>query len=407
MRFVVKVALRWIWDNRQWLFSGVAVSALLLLFELFRRKRPRTVALTAHERATVATGSNISQSINSPTVLHWPTINLPPPSPPSGTTDQQRYNEWRELIGEIDKSFIQIGYAFHDINVIKPRDDSNDPQAGIQSGLRAISNKLLIADALKQAHILEKYQEIVRYALSAHDPLDPGQQPCPTIQGFNVKARAFQQEITEMAQRDMQRLMPLGVTDGRRQLRETQEEQNTPPKTSTGHKDESEERKKDQSVVDDQPPKLESLMDSDFPRLMKLSGTSSVTFPDSSSLKCSAKLYVDLDSGSKFIGFYVPSSPKTFDVSIALAANAREAGDALQQSLIIVTKSLGENPHDTRTFTYTGRVYLYHDDFLTHRQIADIEDRFRSNGFEVILRGPDHLARAFVAYKGGQATKTK
>lgn len=212
----MKAAIGWVWDNRQWLFSGVAVSALLLLFQLFR-KRGGAAPVTAHESAAVATGSNISQSvnspaatgsnisqtINSPTVVHAPTINVAIPVPPAGTGEHQRYNEWRELVSELDKSLSQIVYAFLEINVMTPGDDSNNPQAGVQRGLRAIDHKLLIADALRQAHIREKYLEIVHYAFSAHEPRDPRQRGCPTVQGFDVKAQAFQEELTRMAQEDM------------------------------------------------------------------------------------------------------------------------------------------------------------------------------------------------------------
>lgn len=144
---------------------------------------------------------------------------------------------------------------------------------------------------------------------------------------------------------------------------------------------------------------LESLMETDFPSMMVLSGKPVVNFPDGSSFEIRSKLYIDFSSGGKFIGLCVPTSPKTFEICIQLAAHTKEIGDALHDGLRVISKPLGENPMEIKALAYTGRVYLYHDDFLTHRQIADIEDQFRAHQLNVTLRGPDHLTRAFLVSK--------
>ena len=36
-------ALRWVWDNRQWLFSGIGLAALTALVAIWRRRRARKV----------------------------------------------------------------------------------------------------------------------------------------------------------------------------------------------------------------------------------------------------------------------------------------------------------------------------------------------------------------------------
>lgn len=165
----------------------------------------------------------------------------------------------------------------------------------------------------------------------------------------------------------------------------------------------SEPKKEETAAPEEQQPTMESLMESGFPAaLMKLSGKPVITFPDNTSFEIRSKLYLDFHSGSKFIGLYIPSSPRTCEICLVLASKVRELGDALQNDLRIISKFPGENPQDVKNFAYTGRVYLYHDDFLTHRQIADIEDQFRANHLEVILRGPDSLTAAFIAYKRRQ-----
>jgi len=63
--------MHWIWSNKEWLFSGVAVWVIGTLLTLwFRRRTPATSQNTATISANsmiaspVATGSNISQTVN-------------------------------------------------------------------------------------------------------------------------------------------------------------------------------------------------------------------------------------------------------------------------------------------------------------------------------------------------------
>lgn len=124
--------MHWRWDNRQWVFSGAGVTAFIALFYFFRHyflpaSNPATsVAVSAGGDAVVTTGSKIQQTVNSPTVVHSsPTINLSLPTPPAEAPARARYEEWRELINELHKSFGQIGFAFLPINVITPGVEDN------------------------------------------------------------------------------------------------------------------------------------------------------------------------------------------------------------------------------------------------------------------------------------------
>jgi hypothetical protein len=146
-------------------------------------------------------------------------------------------------------------------------------------------------------------------------------------------------------------------------------------------------------------PTLSSLMNADFPSLMKLHGKPVLQFADGTSCEIEDVLYVDFRSGSKFIGIYVPSSPKSLQVLLSTSDIARQLGDELAKDLRVTSKMPGENPQDIATLTYTGRVYLYHQDHLTHRNIADIEDAFRKHNMDAVLRGPDFLTTAWIEWK--------
>jgi hypothetical protein len=81
--------VRWLWDNRQWFFSGAGVTILVSAFYLFRHLffraspfRVKAAAASAGRDASVATGSNISQTLNSHnTVINSPSVNLSFPAP--------------------------------------------------------------------------------------------------------------------------------------------------------------------------------------------------------------------------------------------------------------------------------------------------------------------------------------
>jgi hypothetical protein len=147
--------------------------------------------------SAVATGSGNTQHVNSHNVSY--TI----PVLPSGAPGHERSDEWRELTNELHEALAQIGYAFIPINAITPGHEENDYEAGIRRGYRVIRNRLFIADTLKRDKVLEKYEELVKYAISARTPRERDQRGCPTMNGFDTKASAFEDELMEIARKDI------------------------------------------------------------------------------------------------------------------------------------------------------------------------------------------------------------
>lgn len=152
-------------------------------------------------------------------------------------------------------------------------------------------------------------------------------------------------------------------------------------------------------------PTLISLMNTSFPNLNKLWGKPILTFDDGATLQITSALYFDLfTSGAKFLGFHVPSSPRVLDACSAIAARATELGDALGDGgLKVKCKIPGESPQTLSDLRYSGKVYLYHDDPLTHKQMADVEDMFKAQTLTVVFRGPDFLTQTWVAWKTKQS----
>jgi hypothetical protein len=188
----------------EWVFSGIGVLAVALLIEWLRR-RPhpsgQQATITAQgarvSDSPVASGSNILQTVNSPTY----NVSLRVPTA-AGAPGNERYSEWRELIHELHESFQQIGYAFLPLNVITTGIETNDYEAGIRRGYHVLRNRILIADVLKNAGMMEKFQKIVEYAVSADTPRDPSQRGCPTVTGFDIMASKFEDELMDIARKD-------------------------------------------------------------------------------------------------------------------------------------------------------------------------------------------------------------
>jgi hypothetical protein len=147
-------------------------------------------------------------------------------------------------------------------------------------------------------------------------------------------------------------------------------------------------------------PTLLSLLVSSFPRFDTIGKDIPFQFDDGTSLTVRAVLYYELTSNATFLGVHIPSSPETLSACVVLAKQAREIAEHLPQAGVLITSTaLGENPQHVRNFTFTGKVYIHHVDRLTHEQMGYIENAFHAQKLEVVLRGPDFLTQAWIAWK--------
>jgi len=192
-----------------WLFDGVGGAAALALIGLvwkwFKPKKEQpaaTTGLTAQgARVTdspVASGTGITQTVNSPT------FNLSLPLSAHAAPGNERYNEWRELTNELHEGFrvMAKAFAYRPPPGIIDVDEREDYHDGIQRGYRVLRNRIVIGDVLKKAGMLEKFQKIVEYAVSADTPRDASQRGCPTLTGFDMQASKFEDELMELARMD-------------------------------------------------------------------------------------------------------------------------------------------------------------------------------------------------------------
>ncbi len=189
--------MHWLIQHIQWFFD-----VLKLALGWKKSPNPSASSITAQggtvTDSAVASGTNISQKINSPT-----TINLSLPAPTSGTPGRERYDEWRELIDEIHESIDQMGWAFVPVVAYKAGDERCDYKAGIRRGNRVLGNRILIAEAIQKSGLKKDWDELAQYTYAGHGPRDYWQQGSPTMGGWENKAHAFQEKLMRAARDDV------------------------------------------------------------------------------------------------------------------------------------------------------------------------------------------------------------
>ena len=157
------------------------------------------------------------------------------------------------------------------------------------------------------------------------------------------------------------------------------------------------------AVQSEPEPTLLSLLDRGFPNVGSLMKTSEITFQDETKVELKSRLFFEFNHRARFLGFYLPTSPKTVEAIATLAMQTREIAEQIAKGgLNVIARNLDENPEEIASLTFTGKVYIHHEDRLTHRQIADAEDWFKAQNLVVVFRGPDFLMRARIAWKNKQ-----
>ncbi|MDP1864889.1 MAG: hypothetical protein Q8L13_00925 [Bradyrhizobium sp.] len=148
------------------------------------------------------------------------------------------------------------------------------------------------------------------------------------------------------------------------------------------------------------PRSLRDFFQSDFPALMKMH-TELIFGEADAQDKIAAQGYMDFDSHSLFVGFFVPRSPRTMDVCTALSDWPQRMIDHFNNQIDVEKREPG-SPSSTRMrdLTPSKRVYLYHEDSLSLQQHAEIERAYQAKGLFVFFRGPDYLSTQWTLKSG-------
>jgi hypothetical protein len=148
------------------------------------------------------------------------------------------------------------------------------------------------------------------------------------------------------------------------------------------------------------PPTISDVFQNDFPNTMKLTDEAvGIQWKDTGAVThIKRQLYLDFPANSKFVGFYIPTSDpsdlsRTAEICLMLAK-----ADAVQQALDELPKTtfIAANLGQTTTIqdlTFSGRVVIYHDDFLSITQQADIIRAFAEKHYALGFFGPNDFGK--------------
>jgi hypothetical protein len=204
--------MHWLWENRQWVFSGVGLSVVALgawifrasLARLFRKPQPSAAVplqgdVSVGDGSPVAAGNNIQQTIKD---SYNTTVALP------ALVANKRYEEWQKLIQEFPKILDEMAEAFSNKSwrqggIIDVDGDDQKPFAAIRRGNLMVQGQLYIAEVFKNSGLLDKWNELVKGTEAGDFERGPNELGYSSISRFMRKKHTFMAELTRVAREDL------------------------------------------------------------------------------------------------------------------------------------------------------------------------------------------------------------
>jgi hypothetical protein len=163
---------------------------------------------------------------------------------------------------------------------------------------------------------------------------------------------------------------------------------------------------------DEKPPTLLDLFRKDFTNTLKASDEDvdayTISTPEGSAIKVKRQTYEDYEARTKFVGFYIsrPDPPsKDFSGKDTFAACMELLKhNAVQETFdhfgkqVAVMSGYGDQMTTSKELTFSGRVVIYHEEFLSIPQKADILKEYKEKGLAVTFRGSDYLGTEAIAW---------
>jgi hypothetical protein len=164
-------------------------------------------------------------------------------------------------------------------------------------------------------------------------------------------------------------------------------------------------------IADESPPTLLGLFKKDFSNTLRTSDNEdayTVQLQGGSIIKIKRQAYMDFPAKAKFVGFYIsrPDPPSTdFSGKNTFVACMKLLEiDAVKQTFDHFTNNIavfgGERGqmNSMQDLTFSGRVFIYHDEFLSITQKADIIQAYQTKKLDVNFRGPEYLGDQVIAW---------
>lgn len=159
---------------------------------------------------------------------------------------------------------------------------------------------------------------------------------------------------------------------------------------------------------EDKPPTLLELFGKDLPSMMKTSDDAiTIKWKTGGELHIKRQLYLDFIAKTEFVGFYIPASDPVSSADTANACMVLDESNAVKQTLdqmpkkVFVSGGYGDQMTSINDLTFSGRVLIYHEAFLSITEKADIIRAYAAKHYDVQFRGPDYLGDQTIAWYHG------
>jgi hypothetical protein len=171
---------------------------------------------------------------------------------------------------------------------------------------------------------------------------------------------------------------------------------------------------------DEQPPTLLDLFNKEFGNTMKATDTNGSAYkiqtPSGATIDVRRQVYMDFPARNKFVGFYIyrPSPPSVNFKSekTVLACFQLLQINAVQKAFDDFGKQvgvMGGQGGQMTTFqdlTFSGRVVIYHEEFLSIPQKANIINAYHVRHLDVQFFGDEYLGLQLIAWHQKHDAKT-
>jgi hypothetical protein len=168
----------------------------------------------------------------------------------------------------------------------------------------------------------------------------------------------------------------------------------------------------------DRPPNLHALYKSDFNRFLASELSDGVQYSitntqtrKSEQLRFEFRVHSDFGTRSKFVSVYISMPPAnfpnaTYELCKQIAEDCAKLIERADGGILSMAKDPGDSTFEKSSdLLFTGKIYLYHEDFLTLEQYGDLEKLFRSKNMIVQFRGLDYATTRWLQKKAMPPTK--
>ena len=119
-------------------------------------------------------------------------------------------------------------------------------------------------------------------------------------------------------------------------------------------------------------------------------------YPDQTIKHIKRQVYLDFLGKSQFVAFFIPLSgahpDRGYDACMQLVNHVQSTIEDLSSKTPIRAGDASSGAISWKDLTFSGRVFLYHEDPLSNVQKADIVNVYAAKHFDVQFRGPEYLS---------------